>query len=141
MSGRKAETVDSAEAVAAATAHIDAYLASLPTAKHDALEALRRTIAAAAPEAVEAISYGIPAFRYLGRPLAGYAAAAAHCSFFPMSSELIAIHRSELAGFSTAKGTIRFTPERRLPVDLVTAIVRERMAQIEAARSQGPRRR
>lgn len=114
------------------TAEIDARLAALPADQRAALEALRRTIAAAAPEAEEGISYGMPAFRYHGRALVSYAAFRAHCSFFPMSSELIELHREELAGFSTAKGTLRFTPAHPLPADLVARIVRERMAQIDA---------
>jgi len=114
-----------------ATAQIDATLAALPADQRTALQALRKTIAAAAPEAVETISYGMPAFRYHGRALVSYAAFKAHCSFFPMSAALIETHRDELAGFATAKGTLRFTPEHPLPNDLVERIVRERMAQVD----------
>jgi uncharacterized protein YdhG (YjbR/CyaY superfamily) len=113
------------------TDQIDTTLAALPADQRAALQALRTAIAAAAPKAEEAISYGMPAFRYHGRSLVSYAAFSAHCSFFPMSSELIAAHQDELAGFSTAKGTVRFTPAHPLPADLVARIVRERMAQID----------
>ncbi len=65
------ERDDPATAVAA-TAWIDAYLAALSPDKRAALQALRETIAAAAPEAVEAVSYGAPAFRYRGRQLVSY---------------------------------------------------------------------
>jgi uncharacterized protein YdhG (YjbR/CyaY superfamily) len=115
-----------------ATAQIDATLAALPTDQRAALQTLRRTIAAAAPEAEEAITYGMSAFRYRGRALVSYAAFRAHCSLFPMSAALVEAHRDELAGFATAKGTLRFTPEHPLPTDLVERIVRERMAQIDA---------
>jgi uncharacterized protein YdhG (YjbR/CyaY superfamily) len=114
-----------------ATAQIDATLAALPADQRAALQTLRQTIAAAAPTAEEAISYGMPAFRYRKRPLVSYAAFKAHCSLFPMSSALIETHRDELAGFATAKGTLRFTPEHPLPNDVVEWIVRERMAQID----------
>jgi uncharacterized protein YdhG (YjbR/CyaY superfamily) len=117
---------------AAATAQIDATLAALPADQRAALEALRRTIAAAAPEAEEAISYSMPAFRYHGRSLVAYSAFKAHCSLFPMSAALIEEHGQAFAGFATAKGTLRFTPEHPLPDELVTLIVRERMAQIDA---------
>jgi uncharacterized protein YdhG (YjbR/CyaY superfamily) len=119
-------------AAAEATARIDAELAALPDDKRAALAALRRTIQAAAPEAVEAISYGLPAFRYHGRPLVAYLGAKAHCSLFPMSGAVIDAHRDELATYATAKGTIRFTPDRPLPDTLVTTIVRARMAEIDA---------
>ena len=117
---------------ATATAQIEATLAALPADQRAALQAIRETIATAAPEAVETISYGMPAFRYRGRALVSYAAFKAHCSFFPMSAELIGKYRDELAGFATAKGTLRFTPEHRIPEALVERIVRERMAQIDA---------
>ena len=118
---------------AAATVRIDATLAALPPDQRSALQRLRETIATAAPDAVEAISYGAPAFRYRGRPLVSYAAAKAHCSLFPMSPPVIEAHRAELDGFDTAKGTIRFSPDRPIPAELVRTIVRERMAEIDAA--------
>jgi uncharacterized protein YdhG (YjbR/CyaY superfamily) len=115
-----------------ATAQIDARLAALPAAQRAALQALRETIAAAAPEAEETISYSMPAFRYHRRALVSYDGFKAHCSLFPMSSELIGSLGDELAGFATAKGTLQFTPDHPLPTDLVRRIVRERMAQIDA---------
>lgn len=126
---------DDPAAVAAATAQIDAYLATLPEDKRAVLQALRGTIAAAAPEAVETISYGMPAFRYHGRALVAYLAAKAHCSLFPMSGAVTGAYRDRLAGFdATAKGTIRFTPDRLLPDAIVRGIVRDRMTEIDAAR-------
>lgn len=128
MARRRAASPD---ASAGASAWIDAYLASLPAGQRAALQDLRETIAGAAPMAVEAISYGIPAFRYRGRPLVWYVAAKAHCSFFP-TAEVIDAHRAELAGFGLSKGTIRFTPDRPLPKDLVATIVRDRVTQLDA---------
>lgn len=115
----------------AATERIDAILEALPADQRTALQSLRETIATAAPEAVEAISYGAPAFRYKGRPLVAYAAAKAHCSLFPMGPSMIEAHRDELAGFDTAKGTIRFAPTRPIPADLVISIVQGRIAEID----------
>ena len=124
---------------ASATAQIDATLAALPADQRAVLQALRRTIAAAAPEAEETISYAMPAFRYRGRALVSYSAFKAHCSLFPMSAELIETHRSELTGFATAKGTLQFTPQRPIPTDIVELIVRERMAQIDERLAAGKR--
>jgi uncharacterized protein YdhG (YjbR/CyaY superfamily) len=118
---------------AEAMATIDAYLAGLPRERRTALQALRKTIAAAAPEADEALSYGVPAFRYKGRPLVSYVAAKAHCSFFPMSPTVVDDHRTELTGFDLDKGTIRFQPDSPIPADLVARIVRARMAETDAA--------
>ena len=62
---------------------VDEYLADVAEPAHSALQKLRETIRAAAPKAAtEAISYGMPAFKYKGA-LVGYASFAKHCSFFP----------------------------------------------------------
>ena len=112
---------------------IDAFLAALPADVQDALEGLRRTIAAAAPDAVEAIAYGVPAFRYRGRPLVSFGAGKGHCAFYVQSPAVMEAHRAELEGYDTGKGTIRFAPDRPLPAALVTTLVRARVAETDAA--------
>jgi uncharacterized protein YdhG (YjbR/CyaY superfamily) len=116
------------------SAEIDAVLAALPEPEREALGALRDVIAAAAPEAVEAISYGVPAFKYRGRPLVSFAAARNHLSFFVQSPAVMEAHRDDVAGFDTSKGTIRFTPQKPIPEELVTKLVRARVAETDAAR-------
>ena len=119
-----------------ATAEIDKTLAALPADQRAALQALRETIAEAAPEAEETISYSMPAFRYHGHALMSYSAFKAHCSLFPMNASMIEALGDKLAGFATSKGTLQFTPERQIPRDLVALMVRERMAQIDARPSR-----
>lgn len=127
-------TEPAAQEVASASARIDGILGGLPVDQRAALQSLRETIAAAAPEAEEAISYASPAFRYRGRPLVAYSAAKAHCSFFPMSPGVLDGFRDELAAFDMAKGTVRFVPDHPIPGNLVASIVRARMSEIDAAR-------
>jgi len=111
---------------------IDEYIALAPEEARATLEKLRRTIRAAAPTATEAISYQMPTFKYHGKPLIAFAAWKAHCSLYPMSYAVIDAHRSDLTGYPTAKGTIRFTPGRPLPVALVKKLVKARIAEHEA---------
>ena len=113
-------------------ADVDTILAGLPDDQRAALERLRAVIRAAAPDADEGLSYGAPAFRYLGRPLVAYAAAKSHCSFYCMDPSLQEAYSAELAPFGTSKGAIRFTPAVPLPEGLVARIVRDRVAEIEA---------
>ena len=115
-----------------AAAQIDDQLARLPEDQRLALEALRRTIRSAAPEAVEAISYGAPAFKYRGRPLVSYGAAKQHLSLYVMSPAVILAHQEEIKAYDTSKGTIRFTPDAPLPDALVTKLVKARMAETDA---------
>ncbi len=111
------------------TARIDAILAGLPPDQRAALQHLREQIAEVAPDAVEAMSYGAPAYRYRGHPLVSYAAAKAHCAFYVMSPDVIVKHEADLQGFDTSKGTIRFIPEEPLPPELIEKLVRARMAE------------
>lgn len=119
-----------AEVGESATARIDARLASLPPDQREALQVVRRTIASAVPEAVEAISYAMPAFKYRGRGLLCYEAFTAHCSLFPGAG--VHDYADELAGYTLAKGTIQFTPEHPIPTALVARIARDRKAAIDA---------
>jgi uncharacterized protein YdhG (YjbR/CyaY superfamily) len=110
---------------------IDEYLARLEPEQRDALEALRQVIRKAAPKAEEVITYGIPAFRHNGF-LIGFAASARHCSLHPMNSHTVGDFATELSGYSTSTGTIRFTPEKPLPQALVRRIVKARVAENDA---------
>ena len=112
---------------------IDAFLARLPHEVREALEQLRRTIATAAPDAVEGIGYGVPAFKYRGRPLVSFGAGKNHCSFYVQSPAVMDAHGDELAGYDTTKGTIRFAADKPLPARLVTKLVKARIAEIDGA--------
>jgi len=107
---------------------INQYLKPLSPEKRAALEKLRKAIKAAAPDAVECISYGIPAFRLDGHLLVAFGAAKNHCSFYPGAFPVI-VHDDELGAYSTSKGTIRFSPDRPLPVALVRKLVKTRIAE------------
>ena len=110
---------------------IDQYLARVEPEQRAALEALRQVIRKAAPKAEEVITYGIPAFRQNGF-LIGFAASAKHCSLHPMNNHTVADFATDLEGYSTSKGTIRFTPDKPLPAALVKRIVKARVAENEA---------
>jgi uncharacterized protein YdhG (YjbR/CyaY superfamily) len=108
---------------------IDAYLAVTSADKRTALERLRRTIKAAAPEAEECISYGLPAFRLDGKLLVAFGATAKHCALYPMSRSTVGAYADELEAYDTSKGTIRFQPDRPLPATLVRRLVKARIAE------------
>jgi uncharacterized protein YdhG (YjbR/CyaY superfamily) len=82
------------------------------------------------PEATEAISYGMPSFKYKGS-LVWFAAFSDHCSFFPGSGSVIAAFQRELKNFPTSKGTIRFPVDKPLSATLVRRMVKARMAENE----------
>jgi uncharacterized protein YdhG (YjbR/CyaY superfamily) len=108
---------------------IDEYLASVKSDQRSALEKLRKTIHAVAPKAEECISYGIPAFRLNGRSLVFFGAWANHCAFYPGSSRTVKKFQSELRDFQISKGTLRFSPDKPLPVALLRKLVRARIRE------------
>ncbi len=116
------------------------YLAAVPEPSRAALEKLRRAIQSAVPEAEEGFSYGLPAFRIHGKPLAGFAATANHCAFYPMSGSVITLFARELAGFETSRGTIRFQPDHPIPASLLKQLLKARMAEIAGPKAAATNR-
>jgi len=108
---------------------IDEYVAALSDDKRAALEKLRKAISAAAPRAVECISYQLPSFRLDGRLLVAFGSAAHHYALYPMSAATVAAHAEELRDYETSKGTIRFQFDKPLPVALVKKLVKARIAE------------
>jgi uncharacterized protein YdhG (YjbR/CyaY superfamily) len=115
---------------------VEAYFESLPDEQREPLQKLRETIASAAPEADEGITYSMPGFLLDGHGFVAYAAFKDHYSFFPMSSEAVEQHRDELGSRVTGKGTISFEYSRPLPTALVKKVVRTRLAEAAARRAK-----
>ncbi len=113
----------------------DAYLAKLAPDKRATLEKVRKSIRAAAPSAEEGMSYGMPAF-IQGKPIAGYAASANHCAYYPMSGAVVAALKGDLDGYDTSKGAIRFPIGKPLPATLVRKLVKARLAEIAEGASK-----
>ena len=113
----------------AAPISVDDYLAGLPNERRAAMEELRQTIRAAAPEATETIAYEMPALRTDGQFLVSYAAYKNHHSLFPASEAVIEALGVELTPYLRGKGTISFPADIALPLDLVTRIVKVRVAE------------
>ncbi len=128
---RTAAVSGTAQQSVSAPTDVDEYLARVPEPARSTLNRIRAVVRSVVPaEASEALSYGMPAFKYKGA-LVAYAAFKSHCSFFPMSASLIQSYGDELKNYATAKGTIRFPLDKPLPAALVKKIVKARIAQNE----------
>jgi uncharacterized protein YdhG (YjbR/CyaY superfamily) len=121
--------------------NIDDYLAGVSSAQRVALEKLRKTIRAAAPNAQECITYGVAAFRLDGKALVGFGAGADHCSFYPMTGHTVAAFKDDLKDFKTSKGAISFQPANPLPAALVRKLVRARVSEVEQRSGRSGKRR
>lgn len=109
---------------------VDEYIAGVPEPARSRLKEMRAVIRSAVPtDAVEIISYQIPAFK-TKKVLVWYAAFAEHCSLFPTAS-VIEEFKDQLAGLKISKGTIQFPMDRALPRTLVKKLVKARVAKCE----------
>jgi uncharacterized protein YdhG (YjbR/CyaY superfamily) len=110
---------------------VDEYLEMAPEPQRTTLTRLRALLTSILPDAEEAISYGVPALRVAGEPVAGYAHAKRHCSYYPHSGSVLGQVEPELLeGYDWAKGTLRF-PVDQLPDEaLIRRLVEIRLAML-----------
>ena len=119
---------------------VEEYLDTLSGDRRAAVEILRRTIRAAAPDTRETIAYSMPAFRSHGDQfLVSYAAYKRHYSLFPASGAVVEALGDQLRPFLAGKGTIQFPAGAPIPTALVTKVVAVRLAEnAERARARPP---
>lgn len=107
---------------------IDDYIKDFPADIQSILQKMRKTIRQAAPEAVEAISYQMPAFKLNGKNLVFFAAFKNHIGFYPVPSGIEAF-KNELSPYIRGKGTVQFPLNKPVPYDLVKKIVKFRVKE------------
>ncbi len=108
---------------------VASYLQTLTPEQRKVINHLRSIVQSTAPDAVESISYGLPAYKFNSKPLIYFGAFRSHYSIFPTSGPIASL-KDELKDFATAKGTIQFTSENPISDNLVKKIIRARLESI-----------
>jgi uncharacterized protein YdhG (YjbR/CyaY superfamily) len=108
-------------------ASVDAYIKSFPPGTRAMLTTLRQTIRQAAPDAEECIAYDMPAYKQ-GGALVYFAGYAKHVGFYPTGTGIKAFE-AELSPYTWSKGAVQFPLDEPLPLDLVTRMVRFKVAE------------
>ena len=116
---------------------IDDYIATFSPEEQAILQQMRQIIHEAAPEAEEAISYGMPTFKLHGN-LVHFAAYKHHIGFYPTPSP-IETFADELTPYKVSKGAIQFPKDQPLPLDLIRRIVENRV-QANLAKHQNKKK-
>ncbi len=106
---------------------IDAYLKQFSPEVVAKLQTLRQMIQTLAPQAEEAIRYGMPTFRLNGN-LIHFAAYENHIGLYPTPAPIKAFAK-ELKSYKTTKGAIQFPIDKPLPTMLIKKIVKYRVQQ------------
>jgi uncharacterized protein YdhG (YjbR/CyaY superfamily) len=106
---------------------IDSYIASFPQKTQELLTQVRTTIRQAAPEAQEAIKYGMPTYVLNGN-LVHFAGYQHHIGFYPIPSGIEAF-KQELSVYKKGKGSVQFPLDKPLPIDLISKMVAFRVSE------------
>ncbi|MCW3070855.1 MAG: hypothetical protein JWO44_745 [Bacteroidetes bacterium] len=105
---------------------IDHYIAAFPPETRVLLEKIRAIIQKTAPKAEEVISYKMPAYQQDGGILVYFAGYAKHIGFYPTGAGIEAF-KKEIAAYKNSKGAVQFPLDKRLPVGLITKMVKFRV--------------
>ncbi len=107
---------------------IDQYIKSFPKDVQLSLKKIREIIRKTAPDAVESISYGMPAFKINSKPLVYFAAYEKHIGFYPTPSGT-AKFKKELSPYKSGKGSAQFPIDEPPPLGLIQKIVEFRVKE------------
>lgn len=108
---------------------VDDYISKFPIETQERLQQLRDAILETAPEALECIGYGMPAYKLNKKPLVYFAGYKNHIGFYATPTGH-AEFKEELSKYKQGKGSVQFPLNEPLPIDLVKRIVQFRMAEL-----------
>lgn len=110
---------------------IDQYIQSFPASVQPILNEVRNTIKENAPDTIESISYGMPAWKLNGKPLVYFAGYKNHVGFYATPTGHEAFTK-ELSIYKQGKGSVQFPINDPMPLQLIAHIVQFRVAEVLA---------
>lgn len=101
---------------------VDEYIEAFPNEVQMILNKIRNIIISKVPEAIESISYGMPAYKTNGKPLVYFAGYKKHIGFYatPTGHSEFA---NELSKYKQGKGSVQFPINQSIPYDLIERII------------------
>lgn len=107
---------------------MDGYITEFPLEIQEKLNQIRKVIRENAPDAVESIAYGMPAYKLNKKPLVYFAGYAKHIGFYATPSGHSAFE-VQLSQYKQGKGSVQFPLDQPVPLDLIAEIVRFRVSE------------
>lgn len=109
---------------------VDDYIIQFTGEVKVRLEFLRNLVRSLVPECIEGISYGMPAYKYKGKPLIYFAGYQHHIGLYatPQGHEAFA---RELSLYKQGKGSVQFPLNEKLPVELITKMILYRKESLD----------
>lgn len=98
------------------------YIARSTDEVQEILRKIRNIILTIAPESVESISYGMPAYKLNKKPLVYFAAFKNHIGLYATPESHKAFEK-ELSAYKQGKGSVQFPLNQEMPYSLIEEIV------------------
>lgn len=108
---------------------VDEYIRAQTPKAQSLLSVLRNLVRKTVPDAVESLSYAMPAYKYRGRPLIYFAAFEHHIGVYATPSANTAFSH-KLAQYKQGKGSIQFPIDEPLPVALIREMIQYKVKEI-----------
>ena len=110
---------------------VEEYLGELPLVQKEEFERIKTVVMSCIPEAKLGISYGMPAFKYKDKPLLYFGAFTNHMSIFPTATPIEEL-KDKLSKWEISKGTLKYSPQKLIPAEIIVELIAIRRAQIDA---------
>lgn len=107
---------------------IDNYISGFPQDVQVILRKIRTIIQQSAPEAVESMAYGMPAYKTNKKPLVYFAAFKNHIGFYATPSGHSEFKR-DLSKYKQGKGSVQFPLDQPMPYELIELMVKFRVEE------------
>ena len=107
---------------------VDEYVRFQQLEHQEKLNKIRHAIKEAVPEALECISYNMPAYKFKGI-LVYFALAKKHIGFYPTPSGISAFQK-ELKNYVHGRGSVQFPLDQPLPLDLIAEMAKFRYLEV-----------
>jgi len=112
---------------------INEYIKKAPKEHRQVLELMQGTLQKLVPHGEEVIRYGMPTVQVDGKNLVHYALMKKHMGFYPSPSGVKAFETDIVKkGYAYSKGAIQFSLGAKLPVTLITKIVKFRLKEVRS---------
>lgn len=106
---------------------VDEYILQFSPEVQEKLQTLRKVIRESAPDAEEKMSWQMPTYALHGN-LVHFAGHKKHIGFYPSPSGIEAF-KLQLSDYKASKGAVQFPYEKPLPYELISEIVKFRVAE------------
>lgn len=110
---------------------IKEYLDAITPEQRSEYERIKAIVYEVTPDAEETISYGMPTFKYKGKPLLYFGAFKNHMSVFPTPEPVLKLQaEGKLTNLKVSKGTVQFANNSQLPKEIIQEMIKIRLDTI-----------